>query len=427
MEQRRTQLASGVELIAVRTDQFKTGLFTVTLTVPLRRETATAYALIPDVLYRGSRRHPDIVSLSAATDSLYGAALEVGVRQRGESQCVCFQCSFIDDNYALDGMAVLEPAIALVGEILLDPALENGIFRGDYVESEGENLADRIRSRVNDKTGWSVFRLLSEMCDGEAFALDKLGDEEEAGSMTAERLWEHYQELLSGAGIIFYYNGSASYDRVEGAVRAAFGPLLTGRQIVHSCQVIAAPAGPVRRVTDVLDMTQGKLAMGFRTGGITVGDLRYPAVLVCNTLFGGSGTSKLFVNVRERLELCYFASSMIDKMKGIMLVISGVECSDFEEAEGEILTQLEAIQKGSFTEEELTAAIRAVVSGLVSRRDSQSQMEDDAVTGIIALGELPDNDTLIRAVEQVTARQVAQAAQQIRLDMVYHLTGKGGC
>ena len=115
MEQRRIQLASGVELITVRTDQFKTGLFTVTLTVPLREETATAYALSPDVLYRGSQRYPDIVSLSAATDHLYGAALEVGVRQRGESQCVCLQCSFIDDCYAMDGMAILEPAVDLVG------------------------------------------------------------------------------------------------------------------------------------------------------------------------------------------------------------------------------------------------------------------------------------------------------------------------
>lgn len=426
MEQRRIQLASGVELLAVCTDQFKTGLFTVTLTVPLRKETVTANALLTDVLYRGSRKHPDIVSLSAATDELYGAALEVGVRQRGESQCICLQCSFIDDCYALDGMAVLEPAVALVGEILLDPLLENGAFCQDYVESEGANLADRIQSRINDKTGWSVYRLLSEMCEGEAFGLDKLGDADEALSLTAEQLWTRYQQLLAESAVTFYYNGSATCDRVEHVVRRVFQPLLTDRYAPNGCEVIAAPKGEVREVTDVLDVTQGKLAMGFRTGGITMGDPRYPALLVCNTLYGGSGTSKLFTNVRERMGLCYFASSMIDKLKGILMVISGVECSDFEVARDEILAQLEAVRQGDFTEEELNAAVRAVVSGLISRKDSQSQMEDDAVTGLIGLGEVPDQDDLIYAVEQVTAEQVAETARQIRLEMVYHLTGKEG-
>lgn len=90
MERFHNTLADGVELVMTRTNQFKTGVFSVTLTVPLRADTATAYALIPDVLYRGSRNHPNMESLSAATDELYGASLGPAVRQRGESQCVGF-------------------------------------------------------------------------------------------------------------------------------------------------------------------------------------------------------------------------------------------------------------------------------------------------------------------------------------------------
>ena len=52
MERIRKSLAEGVELIVNRTEQFKTGLLSVTLTVPLKAETATANALIPDVLYQ---------------------------------------------------------------------------------------------------------------------------------------------------------------------------------------------------------------------------------------------------------------------------------------------------------------------------------------------------------------------------------------
>ncbi len=426
MEQQCKQLADGVELLVNRTDKFKTGLLSATLTVPLRREDATAGALIPEVLYRGSRSCPDMERLSAATDALYGASLGTGVRQRGESQCISFLCSVIDDRYALDGSAVLEPAAGLMGEVLLDPAAENGVFRRDYVKGEGANLADRIRARVNDKRSWSIFRLVQEMCDGEAYAVDKLGDAEEALSVSPEGLWADYQALLGRAKVTFYYGGSAQPERVEETVRRAFAPLIRGRNAPVSCAVPREPSGPVRTVTDEMDVTQGKLAMGFRTGGVIMDSPDYPALLVCNALYGGSANSRLFLNVREKLSLCYYASSLIDKLKGLLVVSSGVEFGDFDRAQEAILAQLDELRAGRFTDEERNAAIRTVVNGLRGRLDSQGQMEDDCVTKLICGVRPDDGAELIRAVERVTAEDIAQAAQRIRLDTVYRLTGKEG-
>ncbi len=426
MQQHWKRLADGVELSAIQTDKFKTGLLAVTLTIPLSGETATAGALIPEVLSRGSRNHPDMERLSAATDALYGASLGPAVRQRGESQCVSFLSSFIDDHYALDGSAVLEPTAALMGEVLLDPVLQEGAFRRDYVESEGVNMADRIEARVNDKRGWAVFRLIQEMCAGEAYAVDKLGSAQCARSMTAERLWADYRALLSRARVNFYYGGAARLERVEDAVRRAFAPLLTGRDAPVRCQVEAEPRGPVRTVTDAMDVTQGKLAIGFRTGGITMASDDYPALVVCNALYGGSANSKLFLNVREKLSLCYYASSMLDKVKGLMVVSSGVEFAQFDRAQEAILDQLEAMRRGDFTQEELTAAIRTVTGSLRGRQDSQGQMEDDRLTGVLFHAAAGEDGELIKAVEAVTADQVAGAAQKLKLDTIFRLTGKEG-
>ena len=425
MEQEWKQLAQGVELAVTRTDKFKTGLLAATLTIPLSEDTATAGALIPEVLYRGTRNHPDMEKLSAATDGLYGASLSAGVRQRGESQCVSVLCSFIDDRYALDGSAVLEPAAALMGEVLLDPVLQDGAFRRDYVESEGANLADRIQARVNDKRSWAVFRLIQEMCAGERYAVDKLGSAEQARAMSPEKLWEAYQALLPAAKVTFYYGGSAEPERAEDAVRRSFAPLLTGRTAPVDCWVVAKPKGPVRTAADAMDVTQGKLAMGFRTGGIAVGSAEHPALLVCNTLYGGSANSKLFLNVREKMSLCYYASSMLDKIKGLMVVSSGVEFAQFDRAQEAILAQLEAVRRGEFTKDELTAAVRTTANSLRGRGDSQAQLEDDQLTRLL-FHTAQEGEELIRAVESVTADQVVEAARKLELDTVYRLTGKEG-
>lgn len=425
MQQYWKRLADGVELAVTQTDQFKTGLLSVTLTIPLSAATATAGALVPEVLYRGSRNYPDMEKLSAAADALYGASLSTGVRQRGESQCVSVLCSFIDDRYALDGSAVLEPAAALMGEVLLDPAVQEGVFRQDYVESEGANLADRIQARMNDKRGWAIFRLIQEMCTGEAYAVDKLGDGAQAKAMTAGKLWADYQALCSGAKVTFYYGGAAQPARVEDAVRRSFAPLLSGRTAPVDCLVVSEPKGPARTVTDAMDVTQGKLAMGFRTGGVTMSSDSYPALLVCNALYGGSANSKLFVNVREKMSLCYYASSMLDKIKGLMVVSSGVEFDQFDRAQEAILAQLDAVRKGNFTKDELTAAVRTVANSLRSRQDSQNQLEDDQLARLLFHG-CQEGENLIRAVESVTSDQVVEAAQRLKLDTVYRLAGKEG-
>ena len=175
-----------------------------------------------------------------------------------------------------------------------------------------------------------------------------------------------------------------------------------------------------------MDVTQGKLALGFRTGGVVVNHPQFAALLVCNALYGGTAHSKLFTNVREKMSLCYFASSMLDKVKGLMVVSSGVEFAKFGVAKEAILAQLDAVRQGDFTQEELEAAIRSVVNALVSRKDSQGLMEDDGVSTALSGGDPTRPDDLAQQVEQVTHADVVAVAQMLALDTIYYLTGEEG-
>ena len=221
----RRELFPGVWLRAVHTNKFKSSYLSVTLMTPLNRETAGANALIPEVLRRGSAVHPDMESLSAALDELYGGAIEPVVRKKGETQCVGFVASFLDDAYALKGEKILEPAAALLGELLLKPYTQDGHFCPDYTAGEKANLIDRIRAQINNKRTYAVQRLTQEMCRYEAFGVDKLGDEASVAAITPESLWAQYQRLLREAQVEVYYCGSAEPDRVAEALKNALAAL----------------------------------------------------------------------------------------------------------------------------------------------------------------------------------------------------------
>ena len=314
-------------------------------------------------------------------------------------------------------MALGGPIIYL-WELLLDPVTRNGRFLNDYVESEKQNLIDAIRGIINDKRDYADLRLLQEMCRGERYGVDKFGSIARVEKITNQTLFRYYQELLSTAHLELFYCGSAERERVEEAISRAFAPLQRGRVVPP---VIAekknAPETP-REITERMDVTQGKLSMGWRA---STNDA--PAMMLANLIFGGYSNSKLFLNVREKLSLCYYASSAYHRSKGIVTVSSGIECRDVETAKREILAQLASVQRGEFEEWEVEGARACLIASLESRGDSAGRMEENAL-GQAATGIRETADELIAALRAVTNERIAEAAQSMTLDTVYFLTGE---
>lgn len=423
-ETTRRELFPGVWLRTVHTDKFKSSYLSITLLAPLDRDTAAANALIPYVLRRGTAAHPDMETLSAALDELYGGAIEPLVRKKGETQCVGFVASFLDDAYALEGESILEPAAALLGELLLSPRTVGEGFLPDYVRQEQSNLIDRIRAQVNDKRRYASARLCQLMCREEAFGVDKLGDEAHAAAITPEGLWSRYQQLLRTAEIEVYYCGSAQPERAARALTAALSGLpRDGERLDPECEVRLHAGPEPQLVEEHMDVSQGKLALGFRTGGLTCWEEEYPALVMCNAIFGGTPLSKLFLNVREKLSLCYYASSMLEKMKGLVLVSSGIEFDKYQQARDEILAQLEAIRRGEIEDWELEGARRALISGHLSTLDDQGRLEEFWL-GQAAAGLDTGVEELAERFASITREQVAAAAQRLELDTVYFLNGQ---
>ncbi|BCK85170.1 peptidase M16 [Pusillibacter faecalis] len=418
MEVTRTKLAEGVYLTYLPAQKFKTSLLSAQFVTPLREETASAYALLPSVLRRGTVSCPDMGSLSARLDELYGARIETTVRKKGENQCVGFVASLIDDSFAPGGEKLLEPVAELLGELICDPVTERGRFVPSYFESEKTNLLDAIRSLVNDKRDYADSRLLREMCAGEPYGIPRLGGEAGAESVQPKQLYALYQELISTARLELIYSGSAPQRRVEQALLSALAAL-PREQVRDIALYRPHPARQeVLRVEESLDVTQGKLGMGFACGSDD-----YAAMMVGNTLFGGSSNSKLFMNVREKLSLCYYASSLYHRQKRLITVSSGIEFQNFQRAYDEILAQLEAVKNGKLEDWEMEGAQSTLLNAYASMEDSQGKLENFYL-GQAATGQSETPEELADQVREVTGERVHRAMETVRLDTVYFLRGE---
>ena len=424
MELRRSEILPGVFLNALRTDKFKSDCLSVNLLCPLDRETVSKNALLPRVLSRGTAFHPDMDAIAAACDELYGARIIPCVRKLGEIMAVGFYAGFIADRFTPDGSELLEPAARLVGELLLSPATRAGLLRRDYVDSEKEKLIDDIRARLNDKRGYAMDRLVEEMCAFEPYGCDAMGTETDAESVGYVELTRYYHTLLQTAPVEIFYIGAADEERAAAAVRDALITLPRG-EIDYDLGTdirMNAVEDHVRHFDEEMDVAQGKLCMGFRLGDC-MDDPDFAAIRVFNALFGGAVTSRLFLNVREKLSLCYYAFSSCDLHKGLMLVSSGIEPEKLDEARGEILAQLDALRRGEITDEELNAARSAVASDLRALTDSAGGLEEFYLNQALrGLDYGPEE--LAALCESVTAEEAAAIARSVEEDAEYFLHGQ---
>ena len=415
----RTEILPGVYLTAVQSDKFKTGCFSLNLLRPMKEEEAAANALIPSVLLRGSETCPDIASISAKLDELYGASVGTLVRKKGEVQLVGFYCDYVQDEYVDE--PVFAPLMAFLAELLLHPRLENGAFPEAVVDSEKLNLENAMLSRINDKRTYAASQLIRTMCAGQPYGIPRIGEPEDLKNITAKSLYAHYRDLLATSRVELFYMGSLSPEAVTKVLQAALAELPRAEVFVPVGTTPAPQARPVQEKTERLDVTQGKLSLGFFTD-ITAKDPRYPALVLAATVFGGGATSKLFTNVREKVSLCYYASASFEKFKGVLSVSSGVEFSKLETAKTEILRQLEACKAGDITDAELESARGYLVSDLKIAMDSPGRL-DDYYMGQILLEQDGTMEDLASAIARVTKQEAADAIQALRLDTIYALEG----
>lgn len=413
-----------VVLTCLQTDKFKTGCLSINLLTPLTRETASKNALIPMVLCRGTATLPDMAAISSRLDSLYGARIKPVIRKKGEIQVIGLYADFADDAFIPEQSSILEHITELMGEMLLMPKTHGGLLLKEYVESERDKLLELIRGRINDKRGYSVQRLFELMCAMETYSTDKLGSESEAESITASELTHHYHDTIASAPIEVFYCGSCEPSRVKTAVKAALASLPRSDEepdLGTDIRMNSLEEAP-RYFEDEMQVTQGKLAIGFRLGEC-MDEPNVAAIKVFNAVFGGNVTSKLFMNVREKLSLCYFASSFIDMHKGILAVSSGIEFEKYDAALSEILSQLEAVRNGDISEFELTSAKSSIASDYRTIEDSPVALEDFYLNQAL-IGPDCSPSELAALAEDITLEEVVQIAKGVECDAIYFLRGE---
>ncbi|MFP3391136.1 EF-P 5-aminopentanol modification-associated protein YfmF [Brevibacillus sp. SIMBA_040] len=414
---------NGMNVHILPTAKFKTTTIVTMIEQALSEEHVTKTALLAMVMKRATARFPETKRLRAHLDFLYGAIFDVDVMKKGERQVLQIYMEVPNEKYLSKDATLLEAAIQFVGDMLTRPLVENGAFLEKFVTQEKETLRKRMESLIDDKMKYANQRVTEEMCKGEPFSLLVQGRVEDLPNITGEDLYTYFQELTASNPINMFVVGDVEPQNVSEIIRAQV-PL--ERTNVKALQLTSTPkqVSAEHEVIDRLDVNQAKLNIGCRTQ-ITYKDDDYPALLMYNGVLGGFPHSKLFVNVREKESLAYYAVSRLESHKGILMMMSGIDVNKYLRAVEIIKEQLDLMGKGSISEEELGLTRATLSNQFRELTDSARGMIDFTYNGVIS-GRKRQLTELLQAINDVTIDEIKQVADKVKIDTIYLLRDKKG-
>ena len=420
MNYKKINIKNGITLHEINTEKFKVNSIAVFLTTPLNRENVTKNALIPAVLRRGSKTLKTQEEISKKLEDMYGASFNCGLDKNGDNQVLKFYMETINDNFLPNSSEnILRQSLESLLEIVFCPIIENSSFKKEYVIQEKNNLKQRIEGKIDNKASYALDRCIEEMYKDKPYGLYKFGYIEDLEDINEENLYQYYKELIEKCKIDIFVSGIVG-DELKDIIENNNSIMgLKDREAIFN--LLDSPVKEKveeKIIEEKMDVTQGKLNIGLDLD-LKDEKEKYDAVLY-NSILGGSANSKLFQNVREKAHLCYVASSSYLKHKSNIFVKCGIEIENYEKALELIRKQIDDMEKGDFTEEEIENAKKGIIAQLKTIDDEQ----DTQITYYFGQ-ELTSNPISVEdyttKIQSVGKEDIINVAKKVSINTVYFL------
>lgn len=408
----------------INSEKFKSIYFSINFTMPVNKRQISENALLSAVLGKSNKKFKTQKEIQMYLYSLYGANFDIGIEKFGDLYNIEFRGECINKKYLPNNTDVVNEVLEFLYNAIYNPNVLNGAFDEEVVEREKDFILNKIREVKDDKLRYGIRKMEELMCKDEPFSTYVYGDENDIYKITSSDLYKRYNEVISNSCITFIISGNLlGYEDIEEKVNNIFNnklvsklnykELIYNRKLNHNQEV----------VEESQQTTQSVLSYGLRINNPNSND--FYKLSVYNALLGGTPSSKLFQNFREKESLAYTVRSRYYRFKDIIIIYAGIQKENYEKAKLVLENEINKIKDGEISDEEFEASKKSIISDLKEWNDSKIALSKMFISNLFSL----KNDSLtleqmVDKFEKVTKQDIIDIASKITIEKIYFLGGE---
>jgi len=298
----------------------------------------------------------------------------------------------------------LEVAVDILSDVVLHPR-----FADDDVDREKNVVVEEIKM-VEDTPDDLVHEMfLQRFWGGHPLGMPILGTKDSIEALTARALREYFADTYTSNNLIIAAAGNLEHGRVRELMQRAFGGTRTGNPLPCDDPPTDQPLLIIRDKK----LEQSHICLG--VGAYPQNHHERYAALVLNTVMGGSMSSRLFQNVREKRGLAYSVGSGLSAFRdaGLLSIYAGCSNERVAEVIDVIMNELRQLVTVPVPETELQRAKDNVKGGLLLGLESTWHRAAYLARQEIYFDQMFTIDETIAGIMAVTVDDVARVAREL--------------
>lgn len=402
----------------IHTDRFKTVNIELIFSNKIKKEEITITNFLSSILAYSTKKYPTKNSLAIKMQDLYAVRIFPSCYRIGNFYNVDFNISMLDEKYSEEGM--FDETLDLLKSIIFEPNVENDEFDSvsfNVVKNEEKSQIERVRE---DSRKYSIIKMLQLLDSESEFSYNGYGYIEDLNNITPSNLYEFYKNFISNSNVDIFVVGDIDFDSTYKMIKDKFkfrtfkknreNPILSVKKCRKKEQIIFEED----------NTTQSKLSIGCLIDDMTKFEREY-VLNIYNLILGATADSKFFKNIREKYSVCYYISSVGNKLDNLFIITSGISKENFEKMMSLIKKEMDDMKKGEFSDLDIENAKKYYISTLEEVEDRPNQI----ISSYYAMNllDIDDIETRKKEIMNVTKKDVVALAKKINIDTVFLLGG----
>jgi predicted Zn-dependent peptidase len=316
--------------------------------------------------------------------------------------------AFTAKEYASYYIKVLDEHLALAVDILSDIVMRPA-FSADDIEREKKVVLEEIKM-VEDTPDDLVHELFTEhFWQNHPLGRPILGSKETVEALNADGLRRYFSTVYTAPNLIIAATGNIEHQQVRDLLGRAFGELPTTSEPLTERPPRVIPQIIIRNK----ELEQSHVCLG--TNGYQQDHADRYSSYVLNTVLGGSMSSRLFQNVREKRGLAYAVFSGLSAYRdaGSMTIYAGCANDAVGELVDVVIGELRRLRDEELPHSELRRAKDHLKGSLMLNLESTSSRMSHVARQEIYFDRQFGLDETLEGVERVSSDDVRRVARDL--------------
>ncbi len=348
--------------------------------------------LFEHMLFKGTPDRPRPRDISGVIESVGGM-----INAFTDRECTGYWCRMASPHY--------RRGIDVIADIIKSP-----LFRENDIAQEKHVVLEEIRAAHDSPGALAGLLLDSALWPDQPLGRDIAGTIESVEAIPRSVMMDYHRDQYVGRNMVVAVAGNIQHDEVVDQINELLGDLPDGEprsMFPHEDNLSGPTVTHGER-----DLEQMHIAMAFK--GVDMNDPRRAALRILTVVLGGSMSSRLFEEVREKRGLAYGIGSSMHTLSdcGVVDIHTGVEPPRAAETLQVIVDELVKIRKG-ITEEELHDARELAKGRLILSVEESRAVANDLASQELLRGKIESLDDRIESLDKVTMEDVQSVAEYI--------------